>query len=61
MKSLSPDEPYICLLNKKLFRSNCYHEDSQFFDEYLRLIGHAVASKELSSTKYQGGQYEIEF
>jgi len=40
------NEPYICILNQRLFRSNCYKEETagDLYDDYLRLIGQAVAS-----------------
>ena len=57
------NEPYICILNQRLFRSNCYKEETagDLYDDYLRLIGQAVASGQLSIVKYQGKEYELDF
>jgi hypothetical protein len=33
------NEPYVMITNGRLFKSNCNNEESDFFDDYLRLIG----------------------
>ena len=59
--SKGKNEPYICILNERLFRSNCNKPDTNVFDDYLRLIGHAYVSGELADCNFEGVEHEIDF
>lgn len=55
-------QPYICILKKRLFRSNCIGND-QMKEGYCRLIAYAYQSKllakELVKIKQLGGKADF--
>lgn len=60
MKSLT-DQPYICILKKRLFRTNCNNDAKK--EAYCRLIAHSyqkkLLAKELVQIKQQAGKADF--